>query len=63
MKKIKRLKLIARTNKKFGKTFAFRKVQENYLRQKANIEYGNRYPDDGNSLLIMIMIEFSWVLF
>lgn len=60
MKKIKRRKLIARTNKKFGKTFAIRKLKENYLSQKANIKCGNRYPDDGKNLFIIIVIEFSF---
>lgn len=60
MKKIKRRKLIARTNKKFGKTFAIRKLKENYLSQKANIKCGNRYPDDGKNLFIIIVVEFSF---
>lgn len=59
MKKIERLKIIARTNKKFGKSFAFRKSKENFLSQKANIECENRYPDDRKSLFIII-VEFNF---
>ena len=52
MKKINRLKLIARTNKKFGKIIVFGKIKENYLSQKANSEYGNRFADEEKSLII-----------
>lgn len=52
MKKINRLKLIARTNKKFGKIIVFRKLKENYLSQKAHSECGNRFPDEEKSLII-----------
>lgn len=60
MKEIKKLKLIARKSGKFGKILAFRKLKENYLSQKANVECGNRYPDDGKSLFIIIVAEFSF---
>lgn len=52
LKKINRLKLIARTSKKFGKIIVFRRLKENYLSQKENSEYGNRFPDEEKSLVI-----------
>lgn len=52
MKKINRLKLIARTNKKFGKIIVFRKLKGNYLSQKANVEHSNRFSDEEKSMII-----------
>lgn len=52
MKKINRLKLIARTNKKFGNIIVFRKLKVNYLSQKANVEHSNRFADEEKSMII-----------
>lgn len=52
MKKINRLQLVARTNKKFGKIIVFRKLKGNYLSQKANVEHSNRFSDEEKSMII-----------
>lgn len=52
MEKTNRLKLIARTNKKFRKMNDFKKLKENYLSQKANSECSNRFPDGEKSMIL-----------